>query len=322
LEQIMVRLEELRLVVRVARMYYEWGKKQTDIAEQLGLSQSTVSRLLNLAKEENIIRISVNVPAGVHTELEEELVRQYQLRDAIVVDASRERDDRMIEREVGTAAAYYLESVIRPNEVIGISSWSATLLAMVDAMHPVAHKNNIRVVQILGGVGNPAAEVHANRLTGRIADLVGGTAVYFPVPGVIGSEAGLHVLMEDAFIRETFQLFSSVSLALVGIGALEPSKLLAESGNVFSMNELELLRANGAVGDVLLRFFDAKGQPVKTPLDGRVASMSLEQLRNVDRSIGVASGKRKQNAIRAALLGRYINILVTDHHTAGWLVRK
>ncbi|MEN4013896.1 MAG: sugar-binding transcriptional regulator [Bellilinea sp.] len=318
----MVRLEELRLVVRVARMYHEWGKKQSDIAEQLGLSQSTVSRLLNLAKEEGVIRISISVPPGVHTDLEEELVRRYQLRDAIVVDSSAGLDERIMEREVGAAAAYYLESVIRPNEVIGISSWSATLLAMVDAMHPLIHKNNIRVVQILGGVGNPSAEVHANRLTGRIAALVGGSAVYLPLPGVIGSEAGLQVLMEDTFVRETISLFDSVSLALVGIGALEPSKLLVESGNVFSLKELESLRANGAVGDVLLRFFDQAGNPVKTPLDARVASMKLDQLRKVQRSIGVACGERKHNAIRGALRGRYINILVTDHITAKWLLQE
>ena len=37
-------------------MYHEQGMRQSAIAKQLGLSQATVSRLLNRSKEEGIIR--------------------------------------------------------------------------------------------------------------------------------------------------------------------------------------------------------------------------------------------------------------------------
>ncbi len=288
----------------------------------MGLSQPTVSRLLQQAKDEGIIRISVAVPQGVYTELEEELVRLYRLRDAIVVDCSGESDERFIERQIGAAAAYYLESALRPNEVVGISSWSATLLALVDAMHPAPRKGDVRVVQILGGVGSPSAEVHAGRLTSRLADLLGGTAIFLPAPGVVGSAAALEAITADHFVRSAMDLFEQVTTALVGIGAIEPSKLLADSGNRFSMSELEELRAHGAVGDVLLRFFDAHGAPVNTPLNQRVISMRLEQLRRVDRSIGVAGGERKYGAILGAIRGGWVNVLVTDHLTARKLIAE
>lgn len=311
-----MHVNKMRLVVRVARMYYEWGVKQTAIARQLGISQSTVSRLLQEAKRERIIRTSVNIPPGICTEIEEELIKLYQLRDAIVVDCSGETDERFIQRQIGAAAAYYLESVLRPNEVIGISSWSATLLALVDALHAVPRRGDIRVVQILGGVGSPSAEVHANRLTTRLADLLGGTAVFLPAPGIVGSPAALEAIITDPYVRIAMEQFEQVTTALVGIGALEPSKLLADSGNRFSMEELEELRARGAVGDVLLRFFDARGAPVASPLNQRVISMQLDQLRRVDRSIGVAGGERKFPAILGALRGRWVNVLVTDLLTA------
>lgn len=318
----MAQIDELRMIVRVARMYYEWELKQAAIAKQLGLSQSTVSRLLRQARDEGIIRISVNVPQGVFTELEEELVRLYRLRDAIVVDCSGESDERFIERQIGAAAAYYLESALRPNEVVGISSWSATLLALVDAMHPAPHKGDVRVVQILGGVGSPSAEVHAGRLTSRLADLLGGTAIFLPAPGIVGSAAAMEALTADHYVRDALDLFEQVTTALVGIGAIEPSKLLADSGNRFSLGELEELRAQGAVGDVLLRFFDAHGIPVNTPLNQRVISMRLEQLRKVDRSIGVAGGPRKFAAVLGAIRGGCVNILVTDHLTARRLINE
>jgi DNA-binding transcriptional regulator LsrR (DeoR family) len=262
----------------------------------------------------------VSQPQGVYSQLEDALIERYGLRDAVVVDATNEQNDPLLEREIGAGAAYYLESSLRPNEVIGISSWSATLVAVTDQMHRAPRMGERRVVQILGGVGDPNAERHASRLTSRFADLVGGAAIYLPAPGIVGSAASLQVIQEDVYVREALTHFDKVTTALVGIGALEPSKLLAASGNIFSQAELDLLRAQGAVGDILLRFFDSDGKPVTSPLNERVVSMRLEQLKQVDRSIGIAGGTRKQEAIRGALRGGWVNVLITDHFTARALV--
>ncbi len=316
----MARIDELRLMTRVARMYYERDMRQAEIAQQLGLSQATISRLFNRAREEGIVRISVSVPQGVYTDLEEQLIARYNLRDAIVVDCVHD-DEQIIQRDLGAAAAYYVESTIKPDEVIGLSSWSATLLALVDAMHQIPRKNGVQVVQILGGIGNPAAEIHAARLTGRFAKLVHGQATFLPAPGVVGSEATRQVFLEDQYVRGAMALFDRVSLALVGIGAVEPSELLADSGNIFTAEEQDILRSQGAVGDILLRFFDEDGRAVQTSLDNRVVSMTLEQLHRADRAVAVAGGRRKHDAIRGALRGGWINVLITDSFTAQRLVK-
>jgi DNA-binding transcriptional regulator LsrR (DeoR family) len=308
-------------MTRVARMYYERDMRQSDIAGQLGLSQATISRLLNRSRDEGIIRISVNVPQGVYSEMEEELVAAYDLRDAIVVDCISE-NEQIVQRDIGAAAAYYVESTIKPNEVIDLSSWSSNLLALVDAMHQVPRKPGVQVVQILGGVGNPGAEMHAARLTGRLARLVNCKATFLPAPGIVGSPASLNVLLADPYVNEAMALFQQVSLALVGIGTVEPSELLAESGNIFSGTELDILRGEGAVGDILLHFFDEYGQPIETSLNSRVISMSLPQLQQVDRAVGVAGGRRKQEAILGALRGNLINVLITDCYTAKRLLEK
>lgn len=315
----MSRVAEKRLMTKVARMYYEQNLGQTEIAEQLSLSQPTVSRLLKRAREENIVRTIVTPPAGVYPDLEDKLQRRYGLRQAIVVDCTNDSGEVM-RREIGAGAAYYLETTLKENEVIGISSWSETLLAMVNAMHPLSRQTGAQVVQTLGGVGNPSAEVHAARLTGRLADLVHGSVVPLPAPGVVGSPESLQVLLEDQFVQQAMALFDQLTVALVGIGAVEPSKLLASSGNIFSPEELDLLKEHGAVGDVCLRFFDCEGQPVLTSLNERVVGIELEQLRNVERSVGVAGGQRKFEAIHGAIAGGWINVLITDRFTAKRLV--
>lgn len=313
----LARTDELRLITKVARMYYERGVRQADIARQLDLSQATVSRLLKRAEEERIVRISVSVPHGAYTELEEELQAAYGLKEAIVVDSVE--DEEQILRDLGAAAAYYVENTLKNGEVIGISSWSATLLAMVDAMHPLPRSISAQVVQILGSVGSPAAETHAAHLTRRMASLTRGGR-RFCHAGVTGSAEMARIYIEDPFVRPAIaQLMSP--LALVGIGTVEPSKLLTSSGNIFNAQELELLRGAGGVNGCL-RFFDQDGLPVQTPLNDRVIGMRLEQLRSVARSVGIAGGRRKMHAIRGALAGRWINVLITDRRTAEALVAE
>ena len=318
----MAKADELRLMTKVSRLYYQQDLNQDQIARQLDLSQATISRLLQSARNEGIVRISVSAPNNVHTDLEEELAKKFQLKDVVVVECPNDADEKFILREIGSAAAFYIESSIKNRDVVGISSWSETLLALVDAMHQVPGKKGIKVVQILGGVGNPSAEVHANRLTGRFASLVGGVPYFLPAPGIVGSEESLKVILDDQYVREAMDLFQEISIALVGIGDVEPSKMLSMSGNIFTEEEQILLSQNGAVGDILLRFFDANGKLVQGPLNNRVVSMNLEQLRKTNRAIAVAGAERKYHAILGALRGGWINILITDHCTAKRLVHE
>lgn len=311
----MARVDELRLMARVARLYHESGVKQPEIAARLRLSQPKVSRLLRQAQDEGIVRISVRAPTGTHPDLELALEERFGLQDAEVVEVSGAEPDR-VNRELGVAAAFHLEQTVRSGDVIGVSSWSATLLAMVDAMHPVHGVTDVRVVQILGGGGDPAAEGHATHLVRRLANLLGAEATFLPAPSSVSSAQARRVLLDEPFVRNATTLFDRLTVALVGIGGQEPSGLLASSGNVFSARELETVRDAGGVGDIGLRYLAADGRPVDTPLDARVIGIELGQLRRVPRAIGVAGGASKVLAIRAALVGGWINCLITDRFTA------
>jgi DNA-binding transcriptional regulator LsrR (DeoR family) len=305
----------LRLMTKVARLYYEQGLRQAEIADRLDLSQSRVSRLLKQAEKEGIVRITVAVPSGFHAELEDRLQALYGLREAVVVDCEHD-DDQEALRAIGAAAAAYLETTLTAGEILGISSWSETLLAMLDNMHPQAQPGAEAVVQILGGSGNPAAEGHATRLTSRLAQLVGGEARFLPAPGVVGSRESRRALLDDPFVAAAMRWMEEITLAIVGIGALTPSKLLAASGNVFTARELQELDEMGAVGDICLRFFDADGVPVASALDERVIGLDLEQIKQPRRTLALAGGPRKFSAIQGALRGRFVNVLITDRFTA------
>jgi DNA-binding transcriptional regulator LsrR (DeoR family) len=117
-------------------------------------------------------------------------------------------------------------------------------------------------------------------------------------------------------VVNTTALFNRLTVAFVGIGALEPSRLLASSGNAFSEAELRALGHSGAVGDIGLRFFTAAGEPVRGAFDDRVIGITLDQLEATGRSVAVAGGVRKVTAIRSAIAGGWVQVLITDRTTA------
>jgi DNA-binding transcriptional regulator LsrR (DeoR family) len=140
--------------------------------------------------------------------------------------------------------------------------------------------------------------------------------VLLPTPALVSRPALRRALMKDSAIGDVMKSWKELDLALVGIGSLEPSPLLRQSGNALTDAEQDQLRGAGAVGDVCLRFFDEDGVVLDTPLDQRVVSISPGDLRQVSRRIGVAGGANKYRAIRAALRGGWVNVLITDLDTA------
>jgi len=310
----MARVDELRLMAKVARMYYMQDLNQQAITEKLQLHQSTISRMLKKAKTLNLVRFSVATPPGTFADLEDQLTSRFDLKDAVVVDCPAEGEAMV--RDLGVALAYFLETTLKPGKIVGISSWSRSLFAMVDGLHPGDYCKGGRVVQILGGVGNVGNEFHAIHLAQRLAGSIGARPVLLQSPAIVGSAEAQRVLSRDHAVQEAAALFERLDIALVGIGSMEPSRMLSVSGNIFSREERAELQRLGAVGDICFRFFNADGQPLKSPLMKRVIGIDLAELRSCRRVVGVAGGVHKVDAILGALRGNLLDVLITDQRTA------
>lgn len=307
-------LEEQKLLTKIASLYYEEGLKQSQISEQLDLSQSFISRSLNRALKEGIVKISVHRPVHFHIDLERQLQEQYEIRQVLVVEPTGAGDDAL-KQAIGSAAAHYFETTVTEKDKIGISSWSSTIRAMIDHMHRSRQKGAAEVVQLLGGVGNKGA-FEATLLTQRLATLLNCPSYLLPSQSIEQSvDSRLRILQLDD-VREVVDRFSALTVALVGIGELEPSPLLRNSGNYHSQSMLKTLADRGAVGDICLRYYDASGAPVLEDNEEVVVSVNLQQLHKIDRVVGLAGGERKLNAIRGALCGKYLDVLITDLTTA------
>lgn len=307
----MVEREEL--LARVASLYYEHNRNQAEIARAVGLSRSTVSRVLEEARKTGVVEITVHYPWKRVPDLERRLVDRFRLRDARVLRTDTRPDTDVI-RGLGVLAARYLESVILPGAVLGIS-WGIAVNSTVCALNSNPSLA-VTVVQMVGAVGEGDPLIDGPELARVLAGLYGGESRYLHAPLIVEDADVRRVLMQEPRIADTLRLCRSADVALVGIGAPDSSVSSLLRAGYIAANDLFELRACGVVGDVCARQYDIKGNPVDVDLNQRIVGINLTDLHTIQHVIGVASGEAKAAAIVGAAQGGHINVLVTDDLTA------
>ena len=312
-------IDQQRLMAKVARLYHVGGLRQVEIGERLRISQSRVSRLLQQAEDQGLVRTVVVLPEGLNVELEEELERRFPLAEAYVVDTVAGNEDELT-RDLGQAAASVLAQAAIEAATIGFTSWSRTLREVVAALPPL-RSGTTHVVEMLGDLGPPDLQHEAARSTQQLARLTGAEPVFLRTPGVAASpEVRQALLGQDAYARQALARLDAVDLALVSVGSCRIVPPLRAGENFFSEEALAAARGAGAVAEICMRFLDADGRPIATPTDELVTGVTLDQLRRARRRWGVAGGPAKYAAIEAALRGGWFDVLVTDTATATHLV--
>lgn len=315
----MAKQDEQRLLVKIANLYYLEGRKQSDIAQLLSLSQSFVSRAITRCQKEGVVKISVVQPSNIFLNLEKGIEDRYGLKQAIVVDTEEDASEHTVKRAIGSAAAHYLETRLRPKDLVGVSSWSTTIRAMVDEVHAQNLKAS-GVIQLLGGVG-PNGNVQATILTQTLAQRLNCESWLLPSQSIEGSIEEKNRLTASKDVSDVISRFDDVDIAIVGIGILEPSQLLKTSGNYYHEGMLNVLAARGAVGDICLHYYDKEGRAVLSEDEDPVIGMELDKIRKCPNVVALAGGIEKVAAIKGALTGKYIDVLITDYPTARMLVK-
>lgn len=301
-----------KLLYKIATAYYEDGLTQRQIGERLGISRIKVSRLLQQARDEKVVQITIVPPQGSSVDLERALETKYGLLEVVVVTPYGYEDAEMAP-SLGAAAAECLERCLDGDEVVGVS-WGTTLRAVIEAL-PVKYWPDMTVVQVLGGLGNPAADIHGSDLARRLAQSFGARLRLMPAPGVVKSKLVHDALVEDPQVGGTLALAETADVLLLGIGIPLHGSVVQHSG-ILSREEIVHFMEEGAVGDVALRFFDNHGQAMEHEVNDRTIGLTIQQIQKIPRRIGVAGGEKKYDVIHGALNGKLVNVLVTDDKTA------
>jgi DNA-binding transcriptional regulator LsrR (DeoR family) len=303
--------QEWQLMLRAARPYYEDCLTQQQIADELGISRPTVSRLMTQARRDGIVQITIKDPFARSEDLETQLAKCFNLKRAVLVAGEGLCGELL--RRLGLATAEYLRHALSEGSKLGIG-WGRTLHAVVEALD-APQRMGIQVVPLIGGLGQISSSFQVNDLARRLAEAFGGTWQPFYVPAFVADPAASEALLRVADVESVLQAWPQVDAALVGIGhfaSQQRSSMLFSS--YIAADVLQKLEMCGAVGDLCGRFFDASGQ--QCFVERGVIGISLEQLQALDHVIGVAGGAEKVAAIVGALRGGYVDVLVTDTVTA------
>ena len=309
--------ENFRILLKVAQLYYQDNLTQQEIAENLRISRPKVSRLLQQAREQNIVQINIISPSDDFTDIENKLEKKFDLKEVVIANVTEITSQVAIRRELGAAAARYLHRLVQDGDLIGFT-WGGSLSALADSIIP-ENKDNIHTIQMVGGLGEPDADIHVIDIVKRAAIALNATLILIPAPGIVETIEAHKILLADKSIKQALDLAPKADIAFVGIGAPSPDSMIVQ-GSIMTQAEMKQLIDLGAVGDIGLRFFDIHGNPVLSDVENRVIGASLATFRKIPHTVGVAGGVEKLDAIQGAIRGKYINTLITDQNTAQLLL--
>lgn len=301
--------EKRNMLSSVANFYYNADMTQNQIAERFFTSRSKISRMLKEARRLGIVEITIREPWDRNTELEQQFIEKFWLKDVRVIQ-TKETNDTMVLQKLGEVAAYHMDNLIDEHTILGIS-WGNTMHHTVKAVK--TSKNiPLTVVPIMGAANIRRPERDSMDLSKELAYAYGGNYHYIYAPLFVNSQEVRKSLEEEPNIKECLNLARSANMILTSVGSIVYKSWKA----YLSTKDLFNLEKKGAIGHIGGHFYDKEGQEVKTSMVGKMIGVGLDDIKNTENVICVAGLEMKAEAILGAVRGGYINTLITDENAA------
>lgn len=280
----------------VAKMHYVDELSQVEVARRLDLSAATVSRLLQRARVEGIVRIEVR-DLVASEDLAHNVGLKFGLKKVAVVEATGAGALASLAAPVG---ALLTEAGLERGSVLAIG-WGRAVRAVIEAGLPEIP--GVVTVPAMGGMQQHQPHFQINEFVRLAALQLNGTPQFVHAP-YLPSPASRRAYLADPVIADNVALWERVDVAIVGIGLPHETAVLGAAGQP------------GAAGDVMRHYFAADGALIDPRTGKQMIAMSVEQFRKTPLVIGVAVGEAKAAAIAGAARAGLISALVTDAATA------
>lgn len=304
--------EASSLRIRAAWLYYNQGLTQKDVAEKLGISRSTVIRMLDEAIKRSEVQIFINEGIDDFIALGTELEKRYGIDEVVIVPSAADGKAETTAKSVGLALGQFLSEALPDGVNIGVG-WGRTMTASLASFRP-PHRQNCKVISLLGGL---VAVHQSNPLdyTWRFASQLGAECYMFPAPLIVNSIETKKALIDDCGLKPLFDLAAELDIAIVSCGDISP-KATALSESFLPKSTIQELVEAGCVSDTMFNFIDAVGKSVDHPLNELAMSIDLDTLRKAKHIILASGGEQRAIAIRATIRRTGCNTLITDEAAA------
>ena len=302
--------------MRIAWMYYVEGLTQNEIADKLGIGRVTVVRNINEAIKQREVKIWIEGEVSECFALEAELKQAFGFKDAVVVPEPVRPEN--VTKSIGVAAGMYVSDNLADDVTVGVG-WGATLYESLATLAP-RELENVQVISLLGGIVQ-ARKFNPAEFAWQFARIMGADCFLFQAPAVVDSPETREALIERCGLKDIFRRAERLDLALLSVGTLAPSST-AFRFNMISDEERAGLLKLGAVGDMLFNFYDRDGRLVDHPVNRRVMSLPIEQLRSVPTRVIASGGSEKVECLLGAIKLVNCNVLITNVATARELILR
>ena len=316
---------ERDVMVRAAWHYYVEGQTQEAIARRLGLTRVKVNRLIQSARADGTVSISVRSATADALALGLALRERFGLREAHV--APSPADPAETARVVGLAAGEPIAALCEGAGTVAVG-WGRTLSHAFAHLAPPSPRrgandaagpaDRARVVSLLGGPTRSVPRA-PGECAAALAAALDAECALLPLPAYADTSELRGAMMAQRAIAEVLAVARTADAAILSVGELGPDCAIRGYGFVTEAEFLDLARS-GAVGDVLCQFVDREGRPVDHPLNARVCALPLDALAAIPSKLLVSGGIAKVPAMRAALDSLRFDALVTDEAAARGLL--
>ena len=301
-------LDHESLMTEIAHRYYIKKETQETIGQALNLPRMKINRLLRQAQDEGIVEIRIRLGTAQTQFVEQQMLEKFNLKRVLIAPDSANSQQQRI--SVASLVSAYLEANLREGSVVAVGM-GRNVAAIADA-------NNSRVLQstifvcATGGASEAGETGNADHICRKLASSFGGTAQTLYAPAYVPDPQLRQALLANDTVRRSFRQALHADYVLIGIGDLGIDSHMVRVG-WFSPDEIARAQKNGVVGDLMgYDFFDLQGNPMNDELGGRVIGLSIDQLRQIDTVIAVASEVGKVPAIFGALRTNSIDVLATS----------
>ena len=315
-----MNINDINFMIRIAKKYYELQLSQEQIAEEENISKSSVSRMLKKAFEMGYVRHEIVYPMESVMDQEKRIKEIFDIKRVFVVPNLIDNYSIRL-TDTCKVAAEDLNKLVSDNDIISIS-WGRTLDRLSSLIRPPSPpKKGIKVVQLNGSIATNILSTKSISILEKITEVYSGIGYMLAAPALVDNEEIAEAIKRDSRIKEVLDLAREANIALFSIGQMSEQSLLIERGAV-TLDDIDILRSAGAVGDIGTRYFDINGEVVDNAYNIRTIGIELDEIKMKKHRIGVAIGNDKADAIIGALNGGYMTALYTDEMTAARILKR
>ena len=318
----MRKVDENAFMYRIANMYYRDGISQSEIAQTEKVSRSQISRMLNKARAQGLVNITIRMPQQPNTDrLQENVKSILGLKDVFVlpIDVTQyANDDNLVGiKDAAELAAPIISKLLSDCTMIGVG-WGRSLyyLSLSVQRPDISHCRTF--VPLSNGFGQSCRYLQPSIIANNFAEKFDAETFFLSLPNG-PTDSNYWSLVDNSILEKVQALWNRLDGAIISLGPMNPAENIYYTELL--KTELSGIKIQPDIcGEIVGMGFTKEGKAKPQSHDFIPCAYPIENLRKIKNAVAFAFGPSKVTPLYCAAKSGFFNILVTDISTAKGLL--